>query len=180
MTQESEPSGRTNPDRIELIQRASKRLAIALGVLMLLAFVLSFVRGVTSYVSVIYIAMPAGMIGGFVGLQRRLKHMSIQDLELIARSWLYTGLAPLVGGILASLLFVLFLSGLLRSDLFPTFVSGTTTDPTLFTALLNTKAAGVSDFAKMIFWAFVAGYSERFVTDIIGQFKTTAKKGGPE
>jgi len=63
-----------------------------------------------------------GLIGGFVGLQRRLKGMSDDDLMLLANSWVYVCLSPLVGGILAVIIYVFFVSGLLQGDFFPKFV----------------------------------------------------------
>jgi hypothetical protein len=88
----------------------------------------------------------SGFIGGFVGLQRRLKDLTPEDLQLISHSMVYTCLSPLVGGVLALLLYILFLSGLLSGDL----------------------------------WCFVAGYSERFVTDVIGRFEGAAIKDAPQ
>jgi hypothetical protein len=67
------------------------------------------------------IVIAADVIGGFVGLQRRLKDLTIQDLTLMSNSWIYTCLSPLVGGVLALLLYILFISKLVSGDLFPLF-----------------------------------------------------------
>jgi hypothetical protein len=158
------------PD-VTLVKRVSKRLFVALLALLLLVAIVVAVSALTAHVSVTYVVFPAGVIGGFVGIQRRVKKLSREDLALIADSWLYTVLSPLVGGILAIVLFVLFLSGLLQGDLFPAFVPPSASPPSRFTELFQMRAESVQDYAKLIFWAFVAGYSERFVTDVIGQFE---------
>ena len=63
----------------------------------------------------------AGFVGGFVGIQRRLKELSAQDLTLMANSWVCVLLSPVAGAILAEILFLLFVSGLLSGALFPNF-----------------------------------------------------------
>ena len=159
---------------IKLVNSVSKRLFLVFAVILVIMLVLVIVSAFTAHISVAFIVLPAGIIGGFVGLQRRLKQLSVQDLQLIEGSWRYTLLAPLVGGILAFLLFILFLSGLLEGELFPDLVSQSEGQPAFLANLLRTRGQEVSDDAKLIFWAFVAGYSERFVTDIIGRFEQQA------
>ncbi len=40
--------------------------------------------------------------------------------------------------------------------------------------LFTVQGVGYKDYAKLIFWCFVAGYSERFVTNIISRFESSA------
>ena len=72
---------------------------------------------------------------------------------------------------------ILFISGLLKGDLFPTFVpdppkaaNGNTTGLATIFAIHGQAA----DYGKMIFWSFLAGFSERFATDIISRFGSDA------
>lgn len=123
------------------------------------------------------IVIISGVIGGFVGLQRRLKELTVPDLKLIQESWIYTLLSPLVGGVLALLLYVLFLSDLISGELFPHFVSKV--DNCLGYQCLFEQYGGYKDYAKLIFWCFVGGYSERFVTDVISRFEGAAVKTLP-
>ena len=40
-------------------------------------------------------------------------------------------------------------------------------------ALLRIHAVCYEDYAKLVFWCFLAGYSEKFVTNIISRFEST-------
>lgn len=125
------------------------------------------------------VALPSvlvcGVIGGFVSLQRRLKDLTLQDLELLANSKVYLMLAPMVGGVLAMVLYLIFLSGLLRGDMFPEFVSLSTDKTTGFPTIFEQYGKhGFSDYAKLLVWAFIAGFSEKFVTNVLGRFEGAA------
>lgn len=169
----------------QLITQVSQRLLIALGTL-LLVLITVIITGYfigqqaveespTHAMSATpFIVFIVGAIGGFVSLQRRLKELDESDLQLIADSVIYTCLAPAVGGVLAVLLYIIFLSGLLAGDLFPHFIPDKKGDVTLgFVSIFQTHG-DYQAYAKLVFWAFVAGYSERFVIDILSQFQSHA------
>ena len=40
--------------------------------------------------------------------------------------------------------------------------------------LFQVQGVGYKDYAKLIFWCFLAGYSESFVTNIISRFESTS------
>uniref|UniRef100_UPI003F498248 hypothetical protein n=1 Tax=Cupriavidus yeoncheonensis TaxID=1462994 RepID=UPI003F498248 len=126
--------------------------------------------------SVPVLVIGIGAIGGFVGLQRRLKDLTEEDLELLSRSWIHTSLSPLVGGILALLLYILFLSGILKGSLFPEFEADSESVKNITAIALQHALGGHAGYAKLFFLAFVAGYSEHFVTDVIGRFEGEAVK----
>lgn len=129
----------------------------------------------------IYIVLGLGALGAFVSLQRRLKTLGADDLLLLSSSWFNAWLIPIVGGILATVLYCLFLSGLLSGDLFPGFCRAVidkykdpamaASQPNGFWRLLECQGNEPRDYAKLFFWSFVAGFSEKFVVDIIGQFE---------
>ena len=114
-----------------------------------------------------------GVVGGFVGLQRRLKSMSDDDLTLLANSWVYVCLSPLTGGILAVVIYILFISGMLKGELFPEFAPE---DPTKneigLSVLFKVHCLTAGDYGKALLWGFIAGFSERFATDIISRFQS--------
>lgn len=166
-------------DKLLTIRTISNRLARALTVLVLLfvpGAIYAHLEPGNVIISAPMAAFGAGVIGGFVGLQRRLKRMSDDDLVLLANSWVYVCLSPLVGGILAVVVYVLFVSGLLAGDLFPTFEPDDVAPGAKPKGLAAIFAihGGAADYAKMMFWSFIAGFSERFATDIISRFENSA------
>lgn len=166
----------SNEISANLLISVSRRLFITLLVLFSTALLVAILLPDSRYVIPVVVIM-SGLIGGFVGLQRRLKELTVTDLELIAASWIYTCLSPLVGGMLALLLYILFLSGLLSGDLFPHFVADENSEKiTSFTSIFNQHGSSYEEYAKLIFWCFIAGFSERFVTDVISRFEGAAVK----
>jgi hypothetical protein len=168
-------------EKLEAIRTISNRLLIALGVLVALfipAAIYVYLHPESVLISTPLMALAVGFIGGFVGLQRRVKQMSDDDITLLANSWVYICLAPLVGGILAVLTYVLFISGLLAGNLFPKFVPDASSKSLEGLAAIFQVHGDAADYAKLIFWCFVAGFSERFVTDIISRFDSSASEDG--
>ena len=164
-------------ETLRTIRKISNRLATALAVLVALVIAGAFFAqsaGGGAIVTAPVAAFAAGVVGGFVGLQRRLKSTSEEDLALLANSWVYV---CLVGGILAVVLYVLFISQLVSGKLFPEFIldaqPGSTAATTGFAEIFAVHGGPV-DYAKMMFWSFVAGFSERFVTDIVSRFDSAS------
>ncbi|HEX5705464.1 MAG TPA: hypothetical protein VFX97_19845 [Pyrinomonadaceae bacterium] len=116
-----------------------------------------------------------GLVGGFVSIQQRLKQIPDEELELLSRSWFQILLIPVYGGVFAIVLYLAFLGGIIEGAMFPRFsvpefaVPPSSQDmKNLFTSTYPTTGP---DLAKLIFWSFIAGFSERFVPQIIS--KTT-------
>ena len=167
------------PTKVELIKEVTRRLVVSLLSLIFAsaALLIAFLM-LKMPISVWAVAMALGICGGFISVQRRLKELTDEDLQLLATSWPYIFLSPLAGGTLAVILYMLFVSGLLAGDLFPSFEAGATTSKD-FTRLLDCTAKDFPDYAKIIFWSFVAGFSESFVTDIMGSFAKSAQSKTP-
>jgi len=163
-----------NEESTKLLVSVTHRLFFSLVVLFSFALLTAILLSDSRHVITV-VVITSGLIGGFVGLQRRLKDLTVSDLRLIADSWIYTCLSPLVGGILALLLYILFLSGLLSGDIFPHFV-GEETSQVGFATLFNQHGENYKDYAKLVFWCFVAGFSEHFVTDVISRFEGEAMR----
>jgi len=165
--------------KIELVKQVTRRLFLSLFCLILLSILTVIVfRLAGKSLSVFGAVMMFGIFGGFVSVQRRLKQLTHEDLELLATSWPYVFLSPVTGGALAVILYLMFIGKILAGDLFPAFVAGNTT-ATDFSRLLECTAKDYSDYAKLMFWAFVAGFSESFVTDIISSFAKSAQSKTP-
>ena len=170
-------------DRLDLVKRISHKLLVAL---LLLALVMFVVLGVALWFSgrafIFPTVMLAGIMGAFVSLQRRLKRLPNNDLRLLAESPLYPWLSPLAGGMLASVLYLLFLSGLLAGTLFPHFEpdKSLSAEAHGLVRLLHMYSDNPEEYAKLLFWSFVAGFSEKFVVDIIGRFEQRAIQEEPD
>src|SRR5665213_401328 len=102
-----------------------------------------------------------GFVGGFIGLQRRLKTLPEEDLTLLAKSWVCLVLPPIAGAILAELVYLLFISGLLAGKMFPTFEPDAGTTSPGIKALFEVHCPDAAEYAKVLFWSFVAGFSEK-------------------
>lgn len=160
--------------RNDLILAATRKLALSILVLIAAAVAIYMYGGAQGALPVWVVVMTFGMAGGYISIQRRLKVMPEDDIVLLAKSWLHTLLPPLAGGILATILYVLFISEIMKGHLFPGFKYEEST-ATGFSRLTAVEADKPQDYAKLIFWSFIAGYSESFVTNIVGRFASTAQ-----
>lgn len=156
------------------LQIVSKRLVWMLTVLVAVgipgALAANFgIIAVPTPVAVLFV----GIVGGFVGLQRRLKSLPGEDLALLSESWANIALSPIAGAILAELVYLLFISGLLKGQMFPVFDPDSTgkSNPGL-RELFAVHCKASADYAMLLFWSFVAGFSEKFATNIIGKFES--------
>jgi hypothetical protein len=162
-------------ERIVQLRTVSNRLVWALAVLVAIGIPGAFLadrngQSVPTPLAVLFV----GFVGGFVGLQRRLKTLPAEDLTLLANSWVSIALSPIAGAILAELVYLLFLSRLLAGNLFPTFAPDNQSEPISgLRAIFDVHCQTPADYAKVLFWSFVAGFSEKFVTNIISQFESS-------
>lgn len=87
-----------------------------------------------------------------------------------------------VAVVFAFLLYLLFMSGLVSGDVFPTFsyieVGNGGDYVSMEEFLIKVKPASYKDVAKVLVWSFIAGYSERFVPNLISRVIDTGAGGG--
>jgi hypothetical protein len=159
----------------EIMRRVTNRLLICLGTIF--AVCVLIVIGYRVYglaIPGVVLPIAFGIVGGFISIQRRLKQLGPQDLELIATSWAYAVLPPFVGGLLAVVLYCFFIAGLIQGAMFPAFGVDNAA-VTGLASLFEASAKSYSDYGKLVVWSFLAGFAETFVTDILGVY---AKKAG--
>jgi Flp pilus assembly protein protease CpaA len=170
-------------EKLRMIRTVSNRLVVVLTVLLCIIVPASFYVLYQGDVPTALAIFAVGVVGGVVGLQRRLKQMSDDDLTLLANSWVYVCLSPLTGGVLAVVTYILFVSGMLQGELFPQFVPDDPSNRNIgLRVLFAVHCATGADYGKALLWGFVAGFSERFATDIISRFESNAtseNKKGP-
>src|ERR1700730_7082143 len=98
-------------ERITQLRTVSNRLVWSLAALVAVGipgtiFAYVSAKSALTPVAVLFV----GFVGGFVGLQRRLKTLPAEDLTLLANSWVCIALSPIAGAILAVLVYLLFIS----------------------------------------------------------------------
>ncbi len=155
---------------LTITRRLVSMTVVSLGVLGVV-FGITLIAGQRFMVS--WACFGSGLIGGFVSIQQRIKNVSEEELDLLSQSWFQILLIPVYGGIFALVLYLAFLSGIVEGALFPRLSVPDFGNPpstqdmkNLFTATY--PSTGV-DLAKLIFWSFVAGFSERLVPQIISK-----------
>lgn len=160
-------------ERQKHLQLVTKKLVV-LTIICVLALVVVFylvdISGATKTYLVSYVFM-AGLIGGFVSIQQRLPAIAFNELSELSKSWFSIVLIPINGGLFALVLMLMFLSGILEGAMFPKYshmeIDQTNLVKSFNSWLTNTFPSSGPDIAKLLFWSFVAGFSERFVPQII-------------
>jgi hypothetical protein len=79
----------------------------------------------------------------------------------------------------AVMVYLLFAAGLLKGDLFPEFHCAVGQCADVHGFISNWSPIGAAANAKAIVWGFIAGFSERFVPDILNRMGSgNAKETG--
>jgi len=151
----------------------TKKLVLLAGITLL---TITIIIGLTFIFSqklmVSWLCMFCGILGGFVSIQQRLKKISDEELQILSESWFQILLIPIYGGIFSLLLYILFISEIISGQFFPSFnfpdVPKTGVDSEYFKSFFtDTYPSSGKELAKLLFWTFIAGFSERFVPQII-------------
>ncbi len=113
-----------------------------------------------------------GISGAFGGLINNYMRSSLiptakDDTTKVELTAFRIYMSPVIGASLAVALYMVFLGGLVSGEMFPQFSHGSEQleNPKSFMRSMLPKTNG--DFAKALFWSFIAGFSERFVTTLL-------------
>jgi len=132
---------------------------------------------------VFWFAFLGGVLGASIALLRKITLGAKLDNYLSSEDWIITASPFLYGGLMATVVYFLMISGLVSGDggsglvtsnLFPSFNPG---DPLPQGQLLSMdqfrdlRPASVSDGAKVVIWCFIGGYSESFVTGMLSSLE---------
>jgi hypothetical protein len=170
--------------RAKKIVRISNRLLIFTAVTLILTACLFLFTFHYDRFPLSWFCFECGIIGGFMSIQQRLKKIDDKELEYLGQSWAAILIMPVFGGVFSLVLYVLFLSGIIEGSLFPDFAipefpkNNMPTVEDLKCFFLGTYPKSGADFAKLAFWSFVAGFSERFVPQIIHRVSENRQNNG--
>ena len=175
MTDQFSPSTRPThmncENRQQCLQFITRRLVtFTLVILALIAVMMYSILLATSREGsvLVLLVFASGLLGGFVSIQQRLPKISTQELHVLSSSWVSITLVPINGGIFALVLMFVFIGRILQGDLFPAYPEFTISNVKEFFAWVeNGYPLTGADVAKSLFWSFVAGFSERFVPQVI-------------
>lgn len=137
------------------------------------------------------IVLLAGSLGAFFSALLRLynfqdlpKAMVARELEGLPKGHLiiYSLVPAVVGAISATVLYMLFASGLVQGDLFPSFVckKGEAACKTFGMLIGEWGPDEATDYAKAIVWGFIAGFAERLVPDTLQSLSKSAQQKGTQ
>lgn len=130
----------------------------------------------------------SGMLGAFFSALTRLYNVDGLSMALITPTvrkleayylLMYSLVPPIVGGVAAVVLYVAFIGDFFGGGgLFPEMgCKGTgKTCTQLIEVLNNYGPVEAKDYGKVLIWAFVAGFSERFVPDTLQSLVAKSQK----
>lgn len=174
----------THPQTQQLIQRIFVAQCTMIG------FATVLVQSATRFdIGFFWFAFMGGMFGASLAFLRRVQ---LGNSALVARaaiSWCTTLMPLLYGGMMAAVTYFLFVSGilsgqdgtgLLATNLFPDFgppklplsADSAVAERVAVKDWLVLRPTELSDAGKLMIWCFLGGYSESFVTGILGRLET--------
>ena len=109
-----------------------------------------------------------GVLGGLISMLRRLQALPsgstpLFDTIALNAGQFGIGLAPIYGGIFAMVLYLVFLSGVLNT------VIASTAGDVVFPRFTDATPKATSDYARLLVWAFIAGFAEQMVPDVLNR-----------
>ena len=174
------------PVQDEVRSRLVRRTALmTLALLLFIALALGIQRWLTGerfQVQPVVVALMVGAVGGLVSTVRRIQTTRLDEnvvvglLEMSRSLWsIY--LSPLLGGVFAILLLLLFKGRLLSGELFPEFwpplgagPAAAAPRPITFSEVLNSlHPVDGANYAKFVVWCFIAGFAEQLVPDALAR-----------
>ncbi len=123
----------------------------------------------------------SGALGGTISTYIRVKSLPLMDenqpiIRALAIFQIY--ITPIVAGIFGFLLYLLFASGIVTGALFPEF-SGLDAPFETAKSMIDVVSTKTNlDGIKALVWAFIAGFSERMVPNILDKIIKESEKQG--
>ncbi len=132
----------------------------------------------------------AGVLGSFVSALHRIlsaqDKLNVEEYAEKSKSGMlynivYASIPPLTGAITAAILYAVFAGEILSGSLFPAFSCANKIDNcTNFDSFLHDfRPKEAPDIAKAIVWGFIAGFSERFVPNVLNRITVDSNGKDP-
>lgn len=145
---------------------------------LVIAVPLSVVFWLESDLPILAFVALSGALGAFISSLSRLYGLKElpalllqKNLQVIQNRYvaLYSLIPPLVGIVAAVVVYVAVVAGLVRGDLFADFKCYAENGDCDFGlgGLLQYGPAAVSDYANVLVWGFISGFSERFFPGVL-------------
>jgi hypothetical protein len=84
--------------------------------------------------------------------------------------------------VFAFVLYMMFIAGLISGDMFPRFINTTAEGGGKYVSMkafaTTIDPESYKDVAKILVWSFVAGYSEKFVPNLVGKILSLSEGSG--
>ena len=153
--------------RQEALNVIWKRLFIVLCTSLLVSFLIFLTAPPGGIPALVFLI---GTIGSYVSVHRGLAELKDEEVIGLSSTWLAIIVPSFVGGVLALVLYGLFLSSILSGELFPKWEITKNSEQGL-KAFKTQYADGMASYAKLFFWSFIAGFNQKYVVDIINSVK---------
>ncbi len=168
--------------------KAHKRIPVAVAVILSLVLILTMLYfykvASASYSAMVPMVFILGFTGGLISKIQRLRRGGEENRE--RKESRLTALIPdyilpsIIGGVFAIILMLVFDGGLIKGVVFPTYPEPKdfpVRDATEFLIWVKTYyPINGGEIAKLWVWSFLAGFSERFVLDILSGL--SSRRGG--
>jgi hypothetical protein len=125
--------------------------------------------------------MLVGIMGGYTSSFMRIYQIEagkdlVASIQILRSGIIGLIVKPLLGGIFAILLHLLFLSNAFSGGMFPSVTVEAKDHLVHFSDFFYGTIQGTpADFAKLLIWCFIAGFIERFVPDKLTALAENAK-----
>jgi hypothetical protein len=130
-------------------------------------------------VSFVLLLFLCGALGGITNNYLRLREIPVSEKDLMdpltnKLAILQVYVSPVIAGVFGFILYSLFLSGIVQGSLFPDFSGIELKFDGVGGLFTDVAPANNLDAARALIWAFIAGFSERMVPNILDK---VAKEG---
>lgn len=129
---------------------------------------------------IVLAGMGGGVISTYIRIRGTVPHSADKGTLFVTKVQAY--ISPLVAGMLALVFHGFLASGIITGSLFPNFEAGSLKYNSLSEMVETLSPATNRDAAKAVVWAFIAGFSERLVPNVLDAVAKTAvpKSGAAE